>query len=164
MALLWSYLSVWVTIGNEIAGLPWCRIAICTSISYCRIFSVYVCLSVYLSICLSIYVCLCLRLPLVGLLEAESRGRWWRTGAKWTGRVSTDTDTDRGLHLTDRTTETGVMGHDGVRETYRAVTPTTTTTTATASSLSSHTVGGVVGTEEQRLLRLATKLRMNSMR
>ena len=96
------------------------------------------------------------------LLEAESRGRWWRTGAKWTGRVSTDTDTDRGLHLTDRTTETGVMGHDGVRETDRAVTPTTTTTTATASSLSSHTVGGVVGTEEQRLLRLATKLRMNT--
>lgn len=40
---------------------------------------------------------LCLRVSLQDLLNAESTGRWWRTGASWTGRTMTPFDLEATL-------------------------------------------------------------------
>eukprot|EP01036_Dinobryon_divergens_P052613 gene52613-70341_t len=79
---------------------------------------------------------LCLRVSLQDLLEAEKRGRWWRAGARWTGRDPANGDSSQ----TDNAEDGDENGNDRG--------------------------GGAVNTnvsqEEQQLLLLATKLRMNT--
>lgn len=84
---------------------------------------------------------LCLRVSLRDLLNADERGRWWRAGASWKGRPEERTRTEDTL--------LPVLGKGDNNEISK-----------------SDGMSGIISTasqsEEQQLLKLAAKLRMNT--
>jgi nucleolar MIF4G domain-containing protein 1 len=77
----------------------------------------------------------CLRVTLQDLLAAETKGRWWRTGASWVGKQQEDFEKEEAARKLAAATDSSAA--------KRAK-------TATEQS------------EEEQLLKLATKMRMNT--
>ena len=98
----------------------------------------------------------CLRISLTDIMDVEQRGRWWRTGSSW--RQDPAAKVDSNNRLTDRTS-----AHSTTGATKSAVTTITTTTTATTPTSSSNKQQSArTLSEEDVLLKLANKMKLNT--
>lgn len=94
----------------------------------------------------------CLRVSLQDLLRADSKGRWWRTGASWSGKL--------GGGIVDGSTGGKIdVDCDGNEEEEHCLSLSKTNQNSKNSKIKKSIQDM---TEEEKLLELATKLRMNS--
>ena len=96
----------------------------------------------------------CLRINLTDIMDVEQRGRWWRTGSSWR---QDPTSKDSSNRLTDK-----ASNHSNTSKPKHTPTITTTnTTTITTSSSSNKQQSGTLS-EEDILLKLANKMKLNT--
>ena len=96
----------------------------------------------------------CLRINLTDIMDVEQRGRWWRTGSSWRQDPTTKDSSNR---LTDKTS-----AHSPAIKTKHTTTTTSTTTSTTATSSSNKQQSAGTLSEEDVLLKLANKMKLNT--
>ena len=96
----------------------------------------------------------CLRISLTDIMDVEQRGRWWRTGSSWR---QDPTSKDCSNRLTDKT-----PAHSTASKTKHTTTISNTTTSTTATSSSNQQQSEDTLSEEEILLKLANKMKLNT--
>ena len=102
----------------------------------------------------------CLRINLTDIMDVEQRGRWWRTGSSWRqDPTARDSNNNR---LTDKTSTHSTTSKSKYAGTNTNTTATTTTTTTTSTSSSNKQQSAGTLSEEDILLKLANKMKLNT--